>query len=420
MTSTIDYPRRTEGVGGALVRRVKLAVVLEATTGGTRRHLYLLLEKIDLRRFEVTLFYSARRGPRFIEDLADFRERGIRCEEIPMTREISPVADAAAFFRLCAALRGGGFDIVHLHSSKAGFLGRLACLFARRPCVIYSPHSFAFQYRQDGLKGHFYLWLERLAGLFHDHFLFVSEDERLIARRHRLAPERTMALPVLPNALCHEKWSQAVCERRRRKLRGRLSIGEDHRIVGMVAHFRPQKGHRHLIEALPRVVAEQPSTRFLLIGDGPLLASAKARVRELDLEAHVLFTGALDDPLPYYDLMDVFVLTSLWEGHPYAILEAFARGLPVVVTRVPGLRDLVVPGENGLTIPIGDSAALAEALLRLLRDDTLRGTLARQAKETFARSPRLDAWASEYEAIYWRALESSRPARFHAVVSQEG
>jgi len=376
---------------------INIAVVIEATCGGTRQHIFDILSRIDIQEFNVTLIYSAERDDSFIIDLECFRRRGIHLKEVRMCREISPTSDAQAFLELMKIFFTSNFDVVHCHSSKAGFLGRVAAKIVGVSAIIYTPHAFAFSYRSFSLRGKLYLALERLASFFTDQFFFVSKSELRDCIKFRVGKKRHRILPPLQNVVDKERLHPTTSKS---KIRHLLNIPNCSMVVGMVAHFRPQKGHRYFLEAIPPILERFPSITFLFAGEGPLLDEAMEWVKGRRLCENVIFKGSVDNPADLFSIIDIFVLSSLWEGLPYAILEAMHFSLPIVATRVPGTVDLIRNNSNGLLVQKEDSLGLAKAIIRLLESKDLRSRLGRKAKEDFSSMQEIGSWVSEYQSIY--------------------
>jgi glycosyltransferase involved in cell wall biosynthesis len=147
-------------------------------------------------------------------------------------------------------------------------------------------------------------------------------------------------------------------------------------VIGNVGRLACQKGQRYLLEAAPAVLAARPDARFLIVGDGEL----RAELEELARGLPVTFTGQRDDVPDLLASFDVFACPSLFEGLSLAVIEAQAAGVPVVATPVGGIRDTVVDGETGLSVPVADSDALAGAIIRLLDEPDLAARLADEAR----------------------------------------
>jgi glycosyltransferase involved in cell wall biosynthesis len=155
-----------------------------------------------------------------------------------------------------------------------------------------------------------------------------------------------------------------------------LGIAPGRTIVGTIGRPIPEKGHAHLIEAIPQILSQHPETEFLIVGEGLLRESLEVRSRSAEFRGRVHFTGARSDTPELLALMDVFVFPSISEGFGIAVIEAMASSLPVVASRIRPLSDIIDDGVTGLLVPPSDSAALAGALNRLLSDESLRLRLA--------------------------------------------
>jgi glycosyltransferase involved in cell wall biosynthesis len=374
---------------------LRLLEVLEATTGGTRKHLYYLLKHLDRKRFDITFLYSNQRDPHFSEDLSFYSSHEIRLIEVPMQREISFWHDGIAFLRILRVLWEGHYDVVHAHSSKAGFLTRIAAWLLRVKHILYSPHAFAFQFTPNTAGGMLYRCLERFAGLFHHHLVCVSEGERSVALQYRISPLEKIV--VIPNAISVDEISALQNPESISQL---LGIADDVPVVGMVAHFRPQKGYSHFINAIPKIVMQHPATRFLIVGDGPLLGEVREQIRSQGLEKNVILAGYQSHPPDFYQIMDIFVLSSLWEGMPYVLLEALAMGLPVVATNTVGNNEIVEHGRNGFLVPPGSSDEIATSVLHLLENPTLRKQMGNYSRHLSKSKMKMQEWAEQYNVLY--------------------
>jgi glycosyltransferase involved in cell wall biosynthesis len=152
-------------------------------------------------------------------------------------------------------------------------------------------------------------------------------------------------------------------------------------LVGNVAALAAHKGQRYLVTAAAQVVREMPDARFLILGEGELRGPLERQVRELGLERHVLLPGFRADAIALTKSVDIFVMSSVTEGLGSAMLDAMACRIPVVATRAGGIPEAIVDGEHGLLVRPQDPSALAQAILRLLRDPQLRQRLAEAGRQ---------------------------------------
>ncbi len=165
-----------------------------------------------------------------------------------------------------------------------------------------------------------------------------------------------------------------------------------------------QKGISYLIQALARTAPDQPRLRLLILGDGPLRQSLQKLAEDLTIQDRVLFTGFRTDIGELLQIMDIYALPSLWEGHPLVLLEAMAAGKPVVATDIPGSREVVAPEQTGLLVPPRDPHQLAQALLLLASDSSLRQRMGDAGRRLLLERFTIDRMTREYEALYETTL----------------
>jgi glycosyltransferase involved in cell wall biosynthesis len=174
-------------------------------------------------------------------------------------------------------------------------------------------------------------------------------------------------------------------------------------VVGTVAVFRAQKRLDLWLEAASRL-ARTTEAHFLLVGDGPMLARIQAQAQALDLGSRIHLPGLQEDVRPYLAAMDVYLMSSEFEGLPLALLEALAVGLPVVATAVGGIPEVLPDQESGILVPFGNPEALARAVSRLLEEPELRSKMGQRARQRVAEEFGIERMARELEEVYDRVL----------------
>ncbi len=189
----------------------------------------------------------------------------------------------------------------------------------------------------------------------------------------------------------------------RAAVRRTAGVGEGPLILN-VSRLVPQKGHSYLLDAARIVIDHCPDARFLLAGEGPLQDDLATAVAAHGLQDHVILAGFRPDVADLLAACDVFVLSSLWEGMPVALLEALAAGCPAIATDVGGVRDVVQSGRTGLLVPPADAGALAAAILELMRAPARARALG-AAGQAWVRDEFGQAtWVRRCEALYTREL----------------
>lgn len=381
--------------------RIAVCHVLEATEGGTRQYLNDVLLGLPADRFEQTAVVSTLRTPEFAEDIERFREAGVRVEIVEMVREVDRVQDLRAFRELRGFFRENSFDIIHTHSSKAGMLGRFAAWWSQNQALrVHSPHAFAFEMDYPPFRRWLFLTAERIAGRLTHLLICTCEGERGIAVRNRIVPPNRAA--VVRTGVDLKRFHPQPDAHR---IREDLDLPARHRIVGTVGAIVEQKGHRTLVEAAPLVIEEMPHTTFVIVGSGALRPELEARVSELGLGRRFRFLGHRDDVPRVLAGLDLFVMPSLWEGMPYALVEAMAVGVPVVGSDIPGIADLVRPHQTGRLTPAGDPVALAGAIRTALSEDGKSATMAQAAREMIVREHSRERMLASLAGAYERLME---------------
>jgi len=374
------------------MKRIKILQVAQAA-GGVQKHILHLVKGLNKERFEVIGAHPS---------AEPFRKANIKTVAIDMRRQINPVCDLSSFFKIFNLIRKEKFDIVHTHSSKAGFLGRLAARMLGTPVILYTPHAFAFD-RPEKLSFQeiFYLWLERLAGRWCDMIVAVSESERDLALRHKVAsPDKITAIN---NAIDPCEFAHISTEDNIRK-RQSLGVDEKTKIVITTARLSRQKAPLDFVKAAKYVVERKSDVRFFIAGDGPLIKRTKTFIKENRLEDYVILLGWRADVKELVSISDVFILTSLWEGMPYAIMEAMALKKPIVATNVTGTRDLIKDGYNGYLVPPDRPEALGEKVLKLLRDPHLSREMGNRGCQVLEEKTNLKEHIKAMENLYTRLL----------------
>jgi glycosyltransferase involved in cell wall biosynthesis len=385
-------------LGGGFLKRIKVLQVLEATGGGTKKHLITLVTGMNRDRFHNVVACPSIRHPSFGDEsiVSELTQANIPVEIVEMRRSINPWSDLASLVRLYLLMRKGRYDIVHTHSSKAGFLGRLAARMAGISVIVHTPHGLHFL-GETGLMRMLYLSLERLAGLFTDKLIAVSQGERLEVINNDIVSADKIV--VLENAIDIEDFRLEVDIPAKKQ---ELGLELNAPVVGTVSRLKPQKDPYTLVQAVAQVIEVVPQTRFVWCGDGELRRETETLARRLGIHRNFVFTGFRKDVLEIVALFDVFVLSSLFEGLPYTILEAMALGKPVIATNVAGSKDIVVDGQTGFLVPPRDPHSLAGAILSLIRDSSRARQMGNAGRTLVEQEKRfhLNGMISRVELLY--------------------
>jgi glycosyltransferase involved in cell wall biosynthesis len=310
------------------------------------------------------------------------RDAGIRVETVGFSRELLSFDHIAAYRRLVALFRTERFDMVHVHTPVAAFIGRLAARRAGVPRVVYTAHGFYFHERMGLLKRWAFMVLEWLAGRA-THVLFTqAEEDAATARRLGLCQGGVIA--AIGNGVDPARFHPATDHgEERAATRRALDTPDDAVVVMVIGRLVAEKGYSELFRAMAGLDA------WLWVV-GERLASDHARGIDRDIDAAVAdpalgsrlrLLGARDDVPALLRAADIYTLPSHREGMPRSIIEAMMIGLAVVATDIRGSREEVVDGETGRLVPVADRSALAAALDELVNDAALRARYGAAGRE---------------------------------------
>jgi glycosyltransferase involved in cell wall biosynthesis len=334
------------------------------SSGGVGVYTRRLVGALDKARYRFTVICLAEGSDEMAADLN--RIEGVKAISIPMKDGIDPLSDISVCVKLARLIRGEKFDLIHAHSSKPGFFTRLAAIGMDIP-VIYEPASFAFHENAPRSQAVFYAFLERIAARYlTDRIMLVCNGERELARQYSVGTDDQFI--TIHTGIDIEPFDIPVDHA---QIRTELGVPLDVRLIGTVARLSEQKAPSDFIRAAAMVHAEFPQSHFLWVGDGPLEEASRSLVKSLGLQEVFHFAGFRDNVPAILMSLDCFVLSSHWEGFSLAILEAMAAGLPVVATQVTGAAEAIVDGETGILVDSGDIPGLAEAIGKLVQDESL-------------------------------------------------
>ena len=319
----------------------------------------------------------------------DLEDQGapVTCFNVTRVAQLLPAA-----FRVSRHLRRWKADLLHCHLPLTGVVGRLAGRLAGIP-VVYTEHNLMERYHPLTRRANRWTWP------LQDTAIAVSAE--VIASIERNV-NHSVPVRLVLNGVHVDGFRP--CLESRLEIRRQLGIPERSPVVGTVAVFRRQKRLDVWLRTAERTLRAVPEVHFVLVGDGPLRNELENLAPTLGLEGRVHFVGIQQRVRAYFSAMDVFLMSSRFEGLPLALLEAMAAELPVVASAVGGIPEAVVDGETGVLVALDDPGAAADAVTRLLADAELRKTMGQRGRRRVQAEFTMARMVGELESIYLEVL----------------
>src|SRR5947207_9789924 len=383
-----------------------LRVIARLNMGGPALHVAYLTDGLKKRGYETTLVAgSLARGEDSMAFVAEARDvHVIRIDELG--REISPLRDLVATFRLARLIRRERPQILHTHTAKAGTVGRVAALLAgsrRPPIVVHTFHGHVLRGYFGPVPSLLFRLLERWLASRTTALIAVSPQVRDDLVSLGIAPRERFAVIRLGIEL-----DQRIAAERNGRAESRryLGIPGQRFAVGWIGRMTAVKRTDDVLVAFKRLRESGVDATLCMVGDGPDRAGLEQRAHDLGIVRDTLFLGYQEDVAPFYAAFDALVLPSSNEGTPVSAIEALAAGRPVVATRVGGVPDVVQEGEDGFLVEPGATDELADRLGHLARDPDLRERMGAAGRARVLPRYAVDRLVDDVDRLYRELLLS--------------
>jgi glycosyltransferase involved in cell wall biosynthesis len=289
-----------------------------------------------------------------------------------LRREINPFWDICALIRLIKIMREKKFDIVHTHTSKAGFIGRIAAKICRVKKIVHTPHGHIFYGYFPKIFSQVFATLERIAARFSNKIIALTCLEKNDMLHFKIADSKK--IKVIASGLKEDSLQKLTAEKKS-QIRNALGINDDDIAVGMVSRLEEVKGGRHFIAAAAKI--KMPNVKFIIAGEGKQRLSLTELAKKLNV--NINFLGWRSDALEIIEALDILVQPSLNEAFALTILQANFLKTPVIASRTGGIPEVITDGVTGMLVPVGDSEKIALAITQLCNAPAERKRLAQNA-----------------------------------------
>jgi glycosyltransferase involved in cell wall biosynthesis len=381
-----------------------LHLITHLGVGGAQDNTLLTVKGHSRKRFEVHLAAG--------QDYTDWMVRGRAYADAfflfpDLRRSVNPQVDIRALNQITDLLRKHQYHIVHTHSAKAGTLGRIAARRAKVPVIIHTFHSFGWQVARtahtrpwqsytSSIKEWFYILMERYAASLCDALITVCELNKQEAFDINLAPPEKFTTIYSGIDLNRFKVNVDRIEKCHS-----LGLLPDRPIIGTIGRLSTQKAPLDFVTAAQTVLQQKPDVQFIMVGDGELASKVHQAIGD---EQRIKVFGFRSDIPEILSIVDLFVLSSLWEGLGRSLTEAMIMGVPVTATAVDGVPELVTHQQTGLLSPPGDPARLAENIMWLLDHPEEARKMSECAKQRVIPTFSAERMVEQIEALYEHLL----------------
>jgi glycosyltransferase involved in cell wall biosynthesis len=325
-----------------------LYVITSLGLGGAEKLLLSYLKNLDNKKYN---FYVCclREKP---DDLTSEISKYAQIINLKIKNRFNP----AVIIYLIKIIKNLQPEIIHTHLFQPRIYVAFAYLFYKRGILITHKHSVV-----NPRKHHIFIFLEMLSILLSNKVIAISKSVKNSLTKYEFVPENKIF--VLPNCIDYQKFNSAMANR--------IYSKEKQIVIGTVGRLEREKGINYLLLAMKIILTRFPNAKLEITGEGSALNELKFLSNKLNISNSVIFFGKLDNPIPNYIRMDVFVLPSVLEGFGLVLLEAMAAGVPVVATNVDGIKEVVIDGESGILVLPKNPEAIADAVMSIIENPRL-------------------------------------------------
>ncbi len=364
--------------------------------GGAQQNTMETCAGLNKNRFEASIISGPDTGPEG-ELISEVKKRGIPLTIMPeIVRQPDPVKDFLAVKKMADLFKREKPHIVHTHSSKTGVLGRWAARAANVPIIIHTVHGWGHHVYKKVLYKKLFTFLERRSAKISDKLIVVSSTNSRDGLRDGIGEPNQYT--TIHSCINLDEFTGVFSDPA--ETRKKLGINPQSRLVGTVGRLSQQKNPLDFIRVAKKVKKELPDTQFVFVGDGPLRSESEKLIEESGLSKDIFLPGLRTDVPDLLCCMDVFILTSLWEGLPRVIPQAMACGLPVVANAVDGICEVIDDQKNGFLIPPGDISLMSARIVSLLKDEQLKQKICQNGTETARKDFSLSDMVQKLEDLY--------------------
>ncbi len=351
----------------------KKIVFFAECAGGVEEYLYLFLKKFNSEKYEKYLVVSYKY--KWYEE--KFKSICKNIYFINLEHEIKLLKDIKAIKQFRKIIKEIKPDILYLHSSKAGGIGRLALWFNKKVRIIYNAHGWYFNAEISDIKKKIYVIIEKILAKRTDKIINISKAEYKSAIYNKIAPKEKMC--IIYNGIDFKKFENS--NKYRNETRKKYGISTNDIVIGIVGRISEQKDPMTSIKAFKKICDSYLNVYMMFVGSGDLENKVRDFAKKNNINKKVIFTGWDENVEKYIPAFDIAMLPSKWEGFGLVIIEYMACDKPIIASGVGGIKDIIVNTKNGLLIKPGDTDDLSKKIIELIENKKLRNHIVNNNKE---------------------------------------
>lgn len=330
--------------------------VIQGGRGGTLDYLTMILENLDNKLYKCKVVCHG-------EIYDELCKKGFDCIYLEMDRKINLIKDLDCCIKLKNIIYKNNVDLLYLHSSKAGALGRIVNILTKKYCV-YNPHGWSFNIDTNRLKKNIFGMIEFILSYHVDKIVVISKSEYKSALKYFIKKEKMV---VINNSIDTKKYLIKSNEEIL-KLKTKYKIPKDKFIIGMCCRFVDQKDPIKFLEVAKEICRKRNDVFFVLVGEGELRDVIESYIMQNNLFDNIILTGWINDTEEIISIFDIGLLTSRWEGFGLVLLEYMILGKPIIAANIDAIPTIVKNGQCGYIVNQKDTNQYCECIKDIMEN----------------------------------------------------
>ena len=351
----------------------KKIVHIAQSAGGVAEYLYMFLKNLKNNDYENILIISQD----YEEQLDRFKPYTTNIYIVPMIREVKLKEDLKSVVKIRKLLKQIKPDIVYLHSSKAGAIGRIALAFNFKTKILYNAHGWYFNAQISNKKKKIFALIEKMLAIKTDKIINISKNEYESALRNKIASPKKMCM--IENGIDFTKFENS--DKYREETRKRYNINDNEIVIGVVGRLTEQKDPMTSIKAFKLVQEQNKNVKFMFIGSGEMENDVLEYARQNNMEDKIIITGWVQNVEKYIPALDIAILPSKWEGFGLVIIEYMACNKPIIASKVGGIMNIIKNEDNGILIEKENEESLKKGIEKYINDPVYKNNTINYNKE---------------------------------------